>query len=188
MDGSIALAELEIRTHEERSEVAQYGFVTGGVLTNVYDNTVCHSAFQNKDLVQRDADVFYNVTQHMEEPGTEAAYAFYAWLFGPWSPYRSILGSYVNDPQDVVDYGYILTDFGNAPANLLPILIPVVAENTEAVPALTICAPFLRTLAVPADNLAVITNGVPATMELVGEVAKNAIRAFSITTAPSVFT
>lgn len=133
MDESIARAELEIRTHDERGEVAQYGFVTGGVLTDVYENAVCHSNFSSENDTQRRADVFYNVTQHREEPGTEAAYAFYAWLFGPWSPYQAILGSYVNDPQDVVDSGYILTDFGDAPANLLYNLVIASRFPTEQI-------------------------------------------------------
>ena len=72
------------------------------------------------------------------------------------------------------------------PSKAVPILAPVTAANTVALAAVALCAPFLRMSAVPADNLAVSTNGTPATTTPAAVATSAASPTFANDTEPSV--
>lgn len=125
----VALAAIRGKT-QNRKVVANWGVVTDGEIWTEKGWSMCHSNFGHSPAK---FDVLYNVTMTgRTQPGTEEArYAFYAWLFGPWSPYVSILGDYYNDPADIDRYGYILPGASKVPANLLYNLIIASRFPTE---------------------------------------------------------
>ena len=115
----VAKAEKRIRVDSYRECVCSWGSVRS-IKNDVFrPNEGCHSGFNEDD---HRAKVLYNLTQTQAKEASkneEAIYAFYAWLFGPWTPYKFVLDGYQNTIEDVMRYGYILTAHQKAPMNLV---------------------------------------------------------------------
>jgi len=76
---------------------------------------VCHS--QLAANTKHRAAIYIPTMRNRLGVDKEAAIRFYAWLFGPASPYRTIMPPL--DPEEVFEHGFVVGDLDKHPANLV---------------------------------------------------------------------
>lgn len=85
-------------------------------------NTACHAGLLSDAYVcKKHAAYLLGMTPQarLKKGHREADIAYYAWLLGPESPYRSVVKDFNPDPEFALDYGIVVGDLDTAPVNVL---------------------------------------------------------------------
>lgn len=106
-------------SHEEVS----MGSVIGGHIQG-YASRACHAslAYDKKTATikfSRIGKIGQGIQQATADNGRPAARAFFDWMFGPESPWRSITKDFNADTDWCIEHGVIVGDLDKAPPNLV---------------------------------------------------------------------